>query len=276
MKTLIALLLLGSTTFAAERKVARDLPYAQPKTVRRTLDVYAPAKGKDRPVVVWIHGGAWRFGNKTSVQKKPQAFVDQGFVFVSVNYRFVPNVSVKQMAGDIAMSIKWVHDHAEEYGGDPKTIFVAGHSAGAHLAALVSTDGSYLKDAGLSLSAIKGCIPVDTAMYNIAKQMKWRASRIYVSVFGKDEKVHKALSPITHVAKAKDIPPFLILHVASRRDSTLQSAAFAKALRAAGVEAKTVPGKDKDHGSINRDLGLPSDAPTKALFEFLEAVLKKK
>ncbi len=107
------------------------------------------------------------------VQRKPQAFVDKGFVFVSVNYRFVPDVTVNEMTGDIAKAIKWVHDHAGDYGGDPKTIFVAGHSAGAHLAALVCTDESYLKAEGLSLSNIKGCIPVDTAVYDIANADQW-------------------------------------------------------------------------------------------------------
>ncbi len=79
--------------------------------------------------------------------------------------------------------------------------------------------------------------------------------------------VQKQLSPITHVAKDKGIPPFLILHVADRPDSTSQSRAFAKALNEAGVKAKLVPGKDKNHATIRRELGLPNDKPTKAVFE---------
>ena len=130
MRTILASLLLATPLFAAEPKVHRDLPYAEPKNERQTLDVYAPAEGKDHPLVVWIHGGGWRRGDKASVQKKPQAFVDKGFVFVSTNYRFVPNVTVKEMTGDIAKAIRWVHDHAKDYGGDPKSIFVMGHSAG--------------------------------------------------------------------------------------------------------------------------------------------------
>ena len=78
-----------------------------------------------------------------------------------------------------------------------------------------------------------------------------------------------------HAAKDQGIPPFLILHVASRPDSSAQSQAFAEALRAAGVEARVVQGENMDHGSINRELGLPDDPPTKAVFAFLEFVLNK-
>ncbi|MBP89735.1 MAG: hypothetical protein CMJ64_24025 [Planctomycetaceae bacterium] len=83
MKTLITFLLLASTSLAAEIKVHRDLPYAQSKNERQTLDVYAPAEGKGLPVVFWIHGGGWQAGSKADVQKKPQAFVDKGFVIRS-------------------------------------------------------------------------------------------------------------------------------------------------------------------------------------------------
>ena len=177
MRIAFAFLLLASPILAAEPKVYRDLAYAEPKNERQTLDVYAPTEGKDHPVVVWIHGGGWRQGNKTSVQQKPQAITDKGFVFVSTNYRFVPNVSVKEMAGDIAKAIRWAHDHAKDYGGDGNSIFVRGHSAGAHLAALVCTDDRYLKAEGLPLSIIRGCVPVDTAVYDVATRPKCNSSR---------------------------------------------------------------------------------------------------
>src|SRR3954466_5221255 len=125
--TLLPPLLLAASFLVGETKVQRDVPYAAPKNERQTLDVYAPTEGKDHPIVVWIHGGGWKAGDKKGVQKKPQAFVDKGFVFVSTNYRFVPHVTVKEMTGDIARAIRWIHDHAREYGGDPNSIFVMGH-----------------------------------------------------------------------------------------------------------------------------------------------------
>lgn len=268
----------AETKVGAAMNVKRDITYVANGNERHMLDVYAPVEGEDPPIIVWIHGGGWRRGDKSAVQRKPQAFVDKGIMFVSVNYRFVPDVTVNEMTGDIAKAIKWIHDHAGDYGGNPKSIFVAGHSAGAHLAALVCTDEGYLKAEGLSLSDIKGCVPVDTAVYDIAKQINGRGklrAELYTAAFGEEGKGQRELSPITHVAKDKGLPAFCILHVASRSDSTTQSQAFAKALTEAGVDATIVSCENKTHGTINSDLGLPDDNPTKALYEFLDVVLKK-
>jgi arylformamidase len=266
-------LLTMTSALADEPRVLRDQPYAEPKNERQTLDVYAPADGSDHPVVLWIHGGGWRQGDKRNVQRKPQAFVEKGFLFVSINYRFVPQVTVKEMTGDVAKAIRWVHDHAKEFGGKPDSIFVMGHSAGAHLAALVCTDERYLKAEGLPLSIIKGCVPVDTAAYDIPKRFKDAGpagAEAGKAIFEGDEATHRDLSPITFVAKNTVMPPFLILHVADRPDSKAQSELFAKALQDAGVAAKVVPAEDKTHGTINSELGLPDDKPTKAVYEFLD------
>jgi acetyl esterase/lipase len=268
---------IASAIIAAEPHVQRDVPYAEPKNERQTLDVYAPAEGQNHPIVFWIHGGGWRQGNKTAVQKKPQAFVEKGFVFVSTNYRFVPQVTLKEMTADIAKAIRWTHDHAKEFGGKPDSIFVMGHSAGAHLAALVCTDDRYLKAEGLSLSIVKGCVPVDTAAYDVVKRAAGadpaKTENAY-EVFGKDEASQREVSPITYVGKVKSIPPFLILHVADRPDSTAQSQLFAKALQDAGVASSLVPAEGKTHGTINSELGLPDDKPTKSLFEFTNRYTK--
>src|SRR5436190_2155786 len=277
MRNLVAsLLLVTSPLLAAESKIQRDIAYAQPQNERQTLDPYAPASGTDHPIVVWIHGGGWRQGDKRGVEQKPQAFVDKGLVFVSINYRFVPQVTVKEMTGDVAKAIRWAHDHAQEFGGNPNSIFVMGHSAGAHLAALVCTDESYLKAEGLSLSIIKGCVPVDTAAYDIPQRFAQDAAKASdrKALFGEDDASHRALSPITYAGKVKSIPAFLILHVADRPDSKAQSEQFAKALQKAGVSATVVPAEGKTHGTINSELGLPDDKPTQALFEFVARQLK--
>jgi arylformamidase len=271
------LLLLASPLLAREPKVHRDLAYVEPKNERQALDVYAPTEGKNHPVVVWIHGGGWQGGDKFDVQKKPQVFVDKGFVFVSINYRLLPKVTIKQMAQDVAKAIRWTHDHAKDYGGDPTTIFVMGHSAGAQLAGLVCTDDRYLKAEGLSFSIIKGCVPVDGDTYDVPMQIRTgeqkRGDR-YKQKFG-DADSQKNLSPVTHATKGKNIPPFLILHVAEHSETNGQSQRLAMALQEAGVSAKAFPVEGKTHDTINSDLGKTDDQPTKALFEFLDGVLKK-
>jgi arylformamidase len=276
--SLLAVLLPASPVAAADPKVHRDLPYAEPRNEKQTLDVYAPAEGKAHPVVVWIHGGGWQAGDKKDVDAKPRAFVDRGFVFVSVNYRLLPDkVTIRQMAGDVAKAIRWAHDHAGEYGGDPGTMFVMGHSAGAQLAALVCTDGSYLKAEKLPLSLIKGCVPVDGDTYDVPMQIKTvekRRADIYRRKFG-DAVAQRDLSPVTHVAGGKNIPPVLILHVADHPETGGQSQRLARALQEAGVSARAYPSEGKTHTTINTDLGKPDDRPTRELFEFLGGVLKK-
>jgi acetyl esterase/lipase len=273
----LCLLLLPSSVPAGEPKVERGLPYAEPKTERNLLDVYAPSAGKDLPVVVWIHGGGWRRGDKTDVHNKPKAFTEKGFVLVSVNYRFVPNVTVDQIAGDVAKAIRWTHDHARDYGGDPNRLIVMGHSAGAQLAALVCTDDRYLKAEKLPLSIVKACVPVDGDTYDVPLQIKTvedKRAKSYRMTFG-DDKSQVNLSAVTHVARGKNIPPFLILHVADHPETTAQSQRLVKVLKEAGIDARAYPAAGKNHTTINVDLGLADDRPTQEMWAFLARVLKK-
>lgn len=181
------------------------------------------------------------------------------------------------MTCDVAKAIRWVREHAMQFGGKPDSIFVMGHSAGAHLAALVCTDGQYLKAEGLTLAAIKGCVPVDVSVYDIPKRLKDGGSvapAAFREVFGTREENHRALSPALHASKGKSIPPFLILHVADRPETKEQSHWFADRLHAAGVPASVFAAEEKTHGTINTDLGKTDDLPTRAVLEFLAKCLK--
>jgi acetyl esterase/lipase len=287
-----ALLVLCSTAFAAEPRVHRGLGYVEPHEHRRTLDVYNSTESANNPVVVWIHGGGWQRGDKSDVATKPWTFVERGFVFVSINYRFIPNVTMKQIAQDVAKAIRWSHDHARDYGGDPDTMFLMGHSAGASLTALVCTDDSYLKAEGLSLAILKGCVPVDGDAYDVPTQIQsveQRRAESFTMKFG-DAASQKDLSAVTHIAKGKNIPPFLILHVADPKgaamqrgsagspccpETDVQSQRLAKALDGAGVPVKVFAAKGKNHTTLDAELGLPGDEATKVLFEFLAGVLRK-
>jgi arylformamidase len=281
-----ATLLIASSLMAAEPKIERDVAYAEPKNERQTLDIYAPSEGKGHPVVFWIHGGGWQTGDKTSIQLKPQAFVDKGFVFVSTNYRLLPNVDMGTIIRDIAKSIHWVHDHIASRGGDPQRLLVMGHSAGAQLAALVCIDDRYLKAEGLSLAIIKGCVPVDGDTYDVPAIIETAETRRRVhgqppvknghrEKFGNDPEKHRDFSAVTHVAKNKGIPPFLILHVAEHPDTSAQAQRLGSVLKEAGIPVTVFGARETTHNKINADLGLPDDPATKALFEFVGNALKK-
>jgi arylformamidase len=271
---------------AQAQDVKRDIPYSGPAHERQVLDVYSPPGAKNRPVVFWIHGGGWTGGDKTDVQRKPQAFAEKGFVFVSTSYRLLPGVDMATIVRDIAKSIHWVHDHIAEHGGDPNRILVMGHSAGAQLAALICTDERYLKAEGLSLAIIKGCVPVDGDTYDVPAIIETAETRRRVhgqpqakfghrEKFGDDPAKHRDFSAVAHVAGGKGIPPFLILHVAEHPDTTAQAQRLGAVLKDAGVPATVFGARETYHTKINDDLGLTDDPATKALFAFVAAALKE-
>lgn len=271
---------------ARAQDVKKNIPYNEPALDRQVLDVYSPPQAKNLPVVFWIHGGGWQVGDKSDVQIKPRAFTEKGFVFVSTNYRLWPNVDMGTIVRDIARSIRWVHDHIAEYGGDPERLFVMGHSAGAQLAALVSIDDRYLKAEGLSLSIIKGCVPVDGDTYDVPAIIETAETRHRVHglppiknghrvKFGSDPAKHRDYSAVTHVASGKGIPPFLIMHVAGHPDTTAQAQRLASVLQGAGIPVKVYGARESTHSKINADIGVPDDPGTKAVFEFVDAALKR-
>jgi arylformamidase len=287
VKYFCCLLFIVATLSAAQaQEVKRNIPYAEPAHERQVLDVYAPQGAKNLPVVFWIHGGGWQTGDKASVQGKPQWFVDNGFVFVSTNYRLLPDVDMGTIVRDIAKSMRWVHDNIADHGGDPNRLLVMGHSAGAQLAALVCTDERYLKAEGLKLDIVKGCVPVDGDTFDVPAIIETAETRRRVhglpqakfghrEKFGNDPAKHRDYSAVTHVASDKGIPPFLILHVAEHPDTSAQAQRLGNALKEANVPVTVFGARDTTHGKINADLGQPEDPSTKALLEFVGAALKK-
>jgi arylformamidase len=282
--TSILLLLTAASAFAAEPRIQRDIPYAQPANPRQTLDVYAPANATRRPIIFWIHGGGWVTGDKSGVKAKPAAFVERDFVFVAINYRFVPNVTIKQITQDVAKALLWVQRNAAQYGGDPDSIFVMGHSAGAQLAALVCIDERYLQAEGLSLKMIKGCVPIDGDTYDVATQVKMVEALQEKPYFDSHRRKfgHEAaleeLSAVNHVTRGKGIPPFLVIHIADLPGARtgLQSHLLAtRLIHNGGVSASVLAVPGKTHTTLDADLGTAGDATTDAILSFVSAQLQR-
>jgi acetyl esterase/lipase len=286
MRVVFSFLVVFSVAAAARAEaIKRDIPYADPAHKRQVLDVYSPAGAKDLPVVFWIHGGGWQTGDKSDVQLKPHVFNERGFVFVSTNYRLLPDVDMGSIIRDVAKAVRWVHDHIAEYGGDPNRLFIMGHSAGAQLAALICTDDRYLKAEGLSLAIVKGCVPVDGDTYDVpaiieTAETRWRVHGLPRAKFGHREKFgndpakHKDFSAVYHVARDKGIPPFLLLYVAGHPDTTAQALRLGNVLKEAGVPVTLFGARETTHNKLNADLGRPDDPATKALFAFVDQALK--
>ena len=270
---------------AYAQQATRDIPYAKGHE-RQVLDVYAPAGAKSLPVVFWIHGGGWQAGDKSMVALKPKAFTDAGFVFVSINHRLLPAVEMEAITRDVGSALGWVHKNIAARGGDPARLLVMGHSSGGQLAALMCTDDRYAKAEGVPLTAIKGCVPVDADTFDIPAIIEVAETRARVhhlplptyghrQKFGNDPAKHRDFSAVTHVARGKGIPPFLILHIAGHPDTGAQARRFAAVLDAAGIPAKVVAGREATHSSINDNLGAPNDPVTRELFTFVADALKR-
>ncbi len=117
-----------------------DLAYGSLK--RQKLDVYVPETSgpEAKPIVVFFHGGAWQYGSKDEYRFAGQALSSAGFVTVIPNYRLYPEVKFPSFVEDAALAVTWARSHAAEFGGDPQLIFLMGHSAGAHIAAMLALD----------------------------------------------------------------------------------------------------------------------------------------
>lgn len=230
------------------------------------------------PLIVFIHGGGWSRGSKDNATGRWKAvhYPRQGYAFAAINYRLVPSATVEQQAQDVASALKALLDRALALGIDRRRVVLMGHSAGAHLAALVGTDERYLRAAGLSFADLAGIVPIDGAGYDVAAQMADAGGFLkpmYQAAFGTNLARQQALSPTRH-AGAPNAPRFLLLH-AGRPDAVRQTQAFAAALRAGDteVEERQVAGAGLvGHMEINRRLGDPGYAATPVVDAWLRRV----
>jgi acetyl esterase/lipase len=214
------------------QRVASGLPYGEGP--RRMLDVYAPPGAKDRPVIVFFYGGSWNTGERARYSFLGRALAARGFVTVVPDYRLVPEVTYPGFVEDGAAAVRWVRENAKNYGGDGERIVLAGHSAGAYIAAMLAVDGQWL---GQDRAAVRGLAglagPYDFAPFTVASSQ---------AAFGRWPKPAET-QPVTHADASA--PPALLLTGA---DDTIvrprNSDALAARLRAAGVaaEVKHYPG----------------------------------
>ncbi len=275
----------GDGTTAHRDIVYRAVDGVDPNFV--SLDVYEPIRPADcppAPVMIWVHGGGWRVGDKTyTMTDKSTWFNAAGWVLVSVNYRLSPfsldlsdpdRVAYPVHEEDTAAAVAWVRDHASDYGADPGAISLMGHSAGASIVATLATDERFLASHGVDLGDLVCTVALDTAAYDVA----WQAvdgpnPDLYLNAFGTDPAVWDDASPVTHVEAGKGIPRFLVVTRGSparigRADE------FAQALRDAGVDTEVLVARGLDHAGVTLAVGAPDDGiVTPVLGDFLEGCL---
>jgi acetyl esterase/lipase len=260
-------------------RVLRDLPYVSNGEPRQKLDLYLPnTPGPARPLVIFIHGGAWRAGSK---ENNPAKFlVPSGYVVASINYRFTQDAKFPAQIEDCKSAIRWLRAHAAEYGIDPRRIGVWGASAGGHLVALLGVTGQtkdFDQGENLDQSSAVQCVvdwygPTDFLTHKQVIEPKYGNSSVE-QLLGGSVKDHpdaaRKASPFYHVTKAA--APFLIMH--GEQDPLVevqQSQLLNDALKQAGVESTLEVILGAKHGGPE----FTTPERRKTIMEFLDKHLK--
>lgn len=243
---------IAAATNDLQLRVERDLPYG-PRP-RQRIDAYLPGQPQG-PILVMVHGGAWAFGDKaeaTMILPKVRHWTAQGFVVVSVNYRMVPQADPLEQARDVARAIALVQHKAADWGADAQRVVLMGHSAGAHLVALLDASPALAREQGAQ--PWRGTVALDSAAMDVPRLMQARHLPLYDRAFGSDPAYWQAVAPLSQLAA--DAPPLLAICSTKRRDSCPQAEGLARRATALGRNF-SVHGVDLDHRGINRQLGLP-------------------
>lgn len=181
--------------------VHKNIAYG--KESRHHLDIYTPNNPRpSQEVIVFFYGGSWKKGSKDDYRFVGQAFASKGYITVIADYRLYPEIRYPSFMQDSAAAFAWVYHNIATYGGNAKHIFLAGHSAGAYIAALLTLNEAYLKQAGAKREWIKGTI-------GIAGPYDFRPSQdpAVKDIFSTAE--DNLTQPIHYVSP--DLPPFLLV-----------------------------------------------------------------
>lgn len=234
------------------------------------------AKSPNAPIIVFIHGGSWRSGTYLDSigSAKVSHLVDQGYAFASVNFSLIPSVTVYEQVEEVADAVAHLIDNATDLEIDPNAIVLMGHSSGAHVAALLGTDNTYLEEAEVSIDAIRGVIAIDGSNYNAMAELIDNPGHIannMIKGLGKDPEDLEDLSP-THHARGPNANAFLLLHV-QRHGDVRQAMEFSTVLKAVGttVDLHVFEGFSfQGHIEILLRLGDPTYPATLVMDEWLE------
>ncbi|TLX21960.1 alpha/beta hydrolase [Thermomonas fusca] len=254
-------------------RVEREIAYGPDP--RQRYDVYLPARTRpDAPILFMVHGGGWRRGDKrmpSVVGNKAAYWLQRGFVFVSANYRMQPDADPLAQAGDVAAALASVQRRARQWNADPAKTILMGHSAGAHLVALLGSDPGHLLQAGTHRPL--GVVPLDSGALDVPALMNQpRLPQLYRDAFGSDPAYWRSVSPQQQLARGA--LPMLLVCSSGRRFPTspcAEARGFAARAAALSVPMQVLP-EALEHGEINDQLGQPS-AYTDAVSAWIQRAL---
>jgi acetyl esterase/lipase len=218
---------------------------------RQRLDVYRGTRvGEAAPIVVFFYGGSWQRGDRTDYAFVGEALASRGFGAIIPDYRVYPPHGFPVFLEDAALAVRWAREHGAELGGDPRRIFVMGHSAGAHIAAMLAVDGRYLHTVGLDGDALRGVIGL-AGPYDFLPLK----DPVLKALFGAEDAL-QVTQPVTFVDG--DEPPMLLLHGAKDRTvGPRNSRRLAARIRERGGEVEEIVYRGVGHGGILIALAAP-------------------
>jgi acetyl esterase/lipase len=230
---------------------------------RQSLDVYVPAGAWNRPTVVFWYGGMWTKGSKEQYRFVGAALANSGYVAILPDYRLYPSVRFPDFVDDGALALKWAREHAAELGGDPRSIFIMGHSAGAHLTAMLALDERYLNKVGGDASWIRGWIAI-SAPYELTMRVP-----VLTSIFGAH--ASSDWQPIQLISSRT--PPALLVHGLEDNMVHPQEAVdFDEKLRALGIPVECRLYEGAGHIEAVASLSLPLRATANTLADVREFI----
>jgi arylformamidase len=236
--------------------------YANVDSDLTSVDIHTRETFGNAPVMMFIHGGSLEKGDKSNRTHlaKTHHFVGAGYVFVNVNYRLYPDMTYPENIKDIADAIRLVHETIGLYGGDPENIHLMGHSAGAYLAVLVSTNSGYLDAVGGSTAWISSVTVLDTDA--LVELPDWVTRTLPDPSWTIDA------TPFEHISWETPIPPMLFVINDGRSPSTVLS--MIDRLESHGYHGGYVVSTGDDHNAINSEMGGKDDPKTTLVMMFLE------
>lgn len=226
---------------------------------KHKLDIYMPKGKTNSPVFFFIHGGAWTAGDRAQYPPVGNRYASEGIVTVIPSYRLAPKSPFPAQIEDVASAFAWTVGHVAEFGGDTNRIYVGGHSAGGHLAALLTMDTNRLTALRVSPKMIKGAICL-SGVFDLSEGKE--------NVFGKDPAVRAAASPLTQIRK--DAPPFLVTYCEWDYFPLVpQAKEFHAALVKAGISSKLVYVPKESHISEMLSVAKENDLTARSVRDFI-------
>jgi arylformamidase len=233
------------------------------KSEAETLDIFAPAEAKNLPVMVFIHGGAWRSLTKNDASAPASTFVQNGCLYVALNFANVPAVRVPDMADQCRRALIWLHANVAKFGGDPARIFISGHSSGGHLCGvLLTTDWKAL---GGPADLVKGGVPM-SGMYELYPVML-SARSSYVKISPAEL---AALSPLRHLDRLT-CPAIVVNGDRESPEFQRHAAEFSTVLAGMGMLKGRFVLAGKNHFEVPEELNRADSEVSKAVLAMMKA-----